>query len=190
MLALQIEQQQADGGQIKTKKGSGKRGDGSAYDFPEHESHLVHAEIELENFDAATGAKVSKPMIQTFYPQEFERMEKEGSFAFRKVTILHAPSQTSAETKERVKTSETNELIPQFRTGPLAGQPIVEVLEGKNVKQLKEIHKELYPDVDASKLDKSDVVKDITDIVGVYHTDLKEDLKQQYQNKLEALGLA
>lgn len=66
----------------------------SSYKFPAYEKHLVHASIEMPQFDQFTGAKQSTPMVQKYTTQEFKNQMATNGFAGYKVEVLHDPSKT------------------------------------------------------------------------------------------------
>ena len=76
--------------------------------IPAHETHLVHAVIESVTFHQKTGKKTSKPMLQTFYLNDFLKMagldpkEKKprNFFGDKTVKIAHDPRQTKAQTRK------------------------------------------------------------------------------------------
>jgi hypothetical protein len=200
MADLQIEQQQGPDSQVKTKKG-GKMQSGNAYEFPEHEEHLVHVELETPEFDRVSGRKTSIPRVQTFYADEFDRMERQGAFGGMNVEILHAPSGKISSARKK-EISEKNAAVddltvptpvtpepPKIVSDPGAGTLLVDVLEAKTEAQLREVHTALYPEVDNSSLSKEDLKADITDRVGEYGKESNVTLKAQYDNQLKGLGL-
>lgn len=56
------------------------------------DAHLIHVRIEARQFDVSTGKKTSVPIIQSFYPNEFETMDKQGAFNGKDVEIVHEPA--------------------------------------------------------------------------------------------------
>ena len=76
---------QSNEAQEKNKTGNGD----SSYSFPESESHLVHASLEIERWER--GNKTSKPRIQTYDPRVFAIQEANGGFEGYTVKILHNP---------------------------------------------------------------------------------------------------
>lgn len=61
------------------------------YEINDFESHLVHVELEMKQFNSITGEKESKPFIQKFHPQEFDRMVEQKGFTGYSVEIIHDP---------------------------------------------------------------------------------------------------
>lgn len=193
MADIQINQQQsADVSEIKMVKASKKRQDGTAYELPEHEKHLVHVELETPSYDRLTGQKLSRPRTQTFYQQEFDAMEREGAFDGMTVEILHSPAgwKRAKEVKKNLEAqAEGAPPIPKVVSEPGAGTPLLDILAAKTEKQLREVHKSLYPEVDNSQLSKEDLQADIRDRVGDWGKEADVTLRETYNNQLKAAGL-
>jgi len=95
----------------------------SEYQIPKNEEHLVHVEIETPNYNQVTGEKTSVPFVQSFYPFEFAKMEKDGAFAGKDVKIIHQPSDLKKVT-----------VAPEDKSNLGEGADLLE--NGKEVKKL------------------------------------------------------
>lgn len=74
------------------------------YLVPKGEEQSYHAIIEVVQYDAKTGKKLSKPRIQKFGKKQFESnvlasLRKQGYT----ITILHDPNEWLAEQKEKAE---------------------------------------------------------------------------------------
>lgn len=108
----------------------------SDFDIPAVEKHLIHANIELKSFNSATGEKTSVARLQSFYPKDFERMEKEGAFKGYSVEIVHQPSdkvEPAVEDKGNLAQGafvdeNSKKIAEQLANGQSVGGPIGGVL--------------------------------------------------------------
>lgn len=190
MEEVQLAQTSGDPDLIDKATGKGKLASGEAYVFPAIEKHLVHVELELEEYDRQTGKKTSTPRVQKFYPDEFVRLEQEGQFAFHRVEILHEPSKALPKgLKASLEDNETKELQPLVKSQPGAGTPLTDILDAKTEAELRGAHKNLYPTVDNKGLSKEELVSDIRALIGEYSQEQNAELKQQHLNRLRGLGL-
>lgn len=64
--------------QSKASSSRAKKEQKPKYVVPKGEENSVHVEIEVKAFDAATGEKKSKPIVQKFYPGAWRQFQKEG----------------------------------------------------------------------------------------------------------------
>ncbi len=67
--------------------------------IPSCEEHLIHANIELKTYSPTTGDKTSVAKLQSFYPEEFNKMESQGAFIGYDVEIVHQPKTEDAPLK-------------------------------------------------------------------------------------------
>lgn len=88
--------------------------DPEGYAAQEHERHLIHAEIELKQYNPATGEKQSQPRVQVFTEAEWKQVQDSGILEGYSVRILHKPS--------GVKLGNEGDLKREQHTGPLLGQ--------------------------------------------------------------------
>lgn len=108
----------------------------SKFEIPVNEQHLVHVEIETPNYNQLTGQKTSVPFVQSFYPIEFARMEKDGAFAGKDVKVIHEPT---AEKKVIVPAEDKSNLgegADIIKNGEEVKKAIKESGAGSNVVQL------------------------------------------------------
>lgn len=115
--------------------------DGEGYRLPAHEAHRLH--VELVQFERVAGTRDFKRIskVKPFSPQEFERMEKNDSFAEYQnedgeVNILHDPRP-----KARQKADQTGDVV----TGSPAEAPKVIATLNDAQMRYKELTKEDAP---------------------------------------------
>ena len=175
MQDLQVAQTQPD---LMPETITGNRD--SSYVLPKHEQHLVHAVVAIPQFNRETGKDEGTKATQTFYPEEFARIEKEKGFAGMKVTILHVPEQAGGASEEKagVKTvSLTSEVKDPATTAAAPAAPVVETPQGAgsapdqsvlavdpttlSVKELIQLREVLYKDGKSAELAKADLIADI-----------------------------
>lgn len=61
------------------------------HEIPEHEQHLVHAWVAAKGFNSDTGERLDKGAVQSYYVDNFVRMQKEGAFDGKDVEVYHDP---------------------------------------------------------------------------------------------------
>ena len=71
--------------------------DAAGYQVRKDESHMVHVQLEIPNFSAATGERLSKGFVQKYGVKEFEAAKANGGFAGYATKILHAPKEAAQE---------------------------------------------------------------------------------------------
>lgn len=138
----QLQHDQHNGNVENDTKGS----EDPDYEFPGHEKHLVHAKIEIPQFDPHTGQPLGVPKIQKYSPKVFKQMKETNGFAGYKVTVLHDPKDSGINTNLNPQTqggqslgdrhSEDNKskLAGGFENGQnTAGKPGDEQLEKTGV---------------------------------------------------------
>lgn len=89
------------------------------YKIPENERHLLHAQLETPSFSPVTGERTSKPFVQSFYPEEFDKMEAEKHFAGMQVEILHDPRSDKKATADKVEAMATSGFVDMSLEKPL-----------------------------------------------------------------------
>jgi hypothetical protein len=77
----ELKQQQLDATATEDGKGDIEHLKGKSYEFPAHESHLVHVALIRYSRKSPTSDLEADTKIAKLSPQEFERMEKNNSFA-------------------------------------------------------------------------------------------------------------
>lgn len=172
--ALQVKQAQGEAGEkIKGNKSSD-------YELNATDAHLVHALLKTPNFDPITGVDRGQEVVQTFYPNEFMKMEKEQAFAGQKVTILHDPS---AEAQDQ---GSHDHLKAQVMSEPGAGTPLTGVAGG--LADLKKQYAELFPGAKVPTK-KADLEQAIAMRIPWGNDPVKqEELKTQEELRLQAAG--
>ncbi len=113
----------------------------SSYEIPEHEQHLIHAEIEIKQFDTASGAKTSIEKVQTFYPKEFADMVSSGGFKGYSVKVIHDPKLESEKVEKPSKA----------KAGKVESEKVEKPLTKKEQKELDSVraeYKTLYGEAD------------------------------------------
>lgn len=96
-----------------------------SYKIPASELHMIHAELEIKQFNPNTGEKMSVPKVQTFYPKEFADLKDNGGFVGYSVKVVHNPDADKA----KGKNADADKAKP---------------LNKKEITALKKEYKELY----------------------------------------------
>lgn len=173
--ALQVKQAQGEAGvKIKGNKSSD-------YELNATDAHLVHVSLKTPNFDPISGVDRGQETVQTFYPNEFMKMEKEQAFAGQKVTILHDPS---AEAEDQ---GSHDHLKAQVMSQPGAGTSLTEPVTG-GLADLKKTYADLFP---GSKVPtkKADLEQAIAMRIPFAGDEAKQaELKAQEEARLKAAG--
>jgi hypothetical protein len=99
------------------------------------EKHLVHVKLENPSFNNVTGERQSKPFIQMFYPNEFDKMVNDNSFAGLTVEKIHDP-------RRETNIGSVNDAQTGFNTN--AGTQTETPLSKMNKEQLQAKFAELY----------------------------------------------
>lgn len=109
-----------------------KNGD---YKIREVEKHLIHVVMCMPGYDQKTGAKLHKPFVQMFYPNEFENMNKKDLFKGYEVEIIHDP-RTAEEIVADLKNDVVEKPLSRMNTKELNeeyarvyGVPVPETLK-------------------------------------------------------------
>jgi hypothetical protein len=110
------------------------------YRIPEHEKHLVHAEVSIPQFNQTTGADESVKRVQTFTEREFKSTEETGGFSGMKVNILHDPRRNSG--LQNIDPADA--LRAKVVSAGDGGLPLDESLDSKSDSDLKAIYNDLY----------------------------------------------
>ena len=99
-----------------------KDSNGDVVKIPATETHLVHVIIENKTFNRATGAKTSKPMLQSFYPSDFDQMagitggkDKRNYFGSTSIVVAHDPRRQKSSGKKQLSDMTEKELREEFK---------------------------------------------------------------------------
>jgi hypothetical protein len=124
----------------------------SDYEIPAVETHMIHAELEIKNFDQSTGAKTSTPKVQTFYPKEFDDMKKTNGFKGYSVKVIHDP--------RVIVEQSTDDNDGGGNAGGLSKkeQAALEKQQAKELKALRAEYKSYYKEEADEALTKEDLV--------------------------------
>jgi hypothetical protein len=106
-----------------------------------YEAHLVHVRLEKREFDRSTGKKTSNPFIQSFYPNEFDKMVKDNLFFGLQVDVVHDPRKDEGKTQ--------NDESPS--------------LDKLKVDELKTKYFELFGEEPDKELKKADLIAEISE---------------------------
>ncbi|MDF7810713.1 hypothetical protein [Hymenobacter sp. YC55] len=97
-----LQAQQLSGEDLTTAKGNGD----DSYEFPEHEAQFIHLKLTRKENDPVKKEYVTIEKTVKLYPLQYERMEKNGTFAeYDSQTILHDP-RTKAAVSEASKPAQ------------------------------------------------------------------------------------
>ena len=132
----------------------------ASYKFPESESHLVHASIEVETWEG--GRKTSKPKVVTYDPRVFATQEANGGFNGYAVTILHNPDKyIKPEEIERiyVPADKAEDGANKDQIGGVSGDSSV-ALTAMNKTQLKAKYKEIFGEDAPKSIDSNEKLID------------------------------
>lgn len=144
----------------------------SEYKIPAVEQHLVHAVIEAEEYDSKTGKKLSVPLKQVFYKDEFKRIEETGGFSGYTVTVIHEP--VSGAAKKATAKSEASS-----GTEPVTLADQIKVVSKMTKAQLTDKYKSIFGvEVPEALKTNSDIVGAIVDRLEI--TSLLEEYRKIY----------
>lgn len=83
------------------------------YIVPDNERGIWHAVIEVRQFDAQTGKRLSQPRVQKFDDNAWRMCREQLRLQGYTVTILHDPTQYLAKVAERKKVSAAQRFAMQ-----------------------------------------------------------------------------
>jgi hypothetical protein len=105
----ELKQQQLDAtldpdgrGDVAHVAGNTEAGKAAGYQVPAHEAHRLHVELVTSTANPSTRQFDHAKKVVQLSPQEFERMEKNDSFAeYDEVNILHDPRPKGRQDRRR-----------------------------------------------------------------------------------------
>lgn len=141
----------------------------SSYEIKEVEKHLIHVLLETRAYDTKSGRKLSKPMVRSFYYNDFMAMtqtvevkgggkKKRNAFArFDVVRVVHDPTFAGVENEvsKVEKSLDTDNSNESFDTI----EKYVKHLDTLEVSALQKILSELT-DMNSSEMTDKDVLID------------------------------
>lgn len=108
-----------------TPKVAANGAESGGYKVEKSEEHLVHVELEIPNYDNATGAKLSKGFVQKYGVREFEAAKANGGFTGYATRVLHSPAQATQQmgvAVEGVRVIDSNYAVMQDAYEQLTGE--------------------------------------------------------------------
>jgi hypothetical protein len=91
-------------------------------------------------YDRLTGARLSAPRVQIFYPKEFQQMEKDNAFAGMKVTVLHDGGETVPEDQLDLNLTPQSGNISEVKSEPT--KPLEDMSHEEIVKEYRRYYNE------------------------------------------------
>lgn len=121
--ALELHRKQTSGEDVEMIAANGA--DAGGYKVEKAEAHMIHVELEIPNYDNATGAKLSKGFVQKYGVREFEQAKENGGFTGYATKVLHSPKEATQQlgvSVEGVRVIDSNYAVMQDAFEQLTGE--------------------------------------------------------------------
>jgi hypothetical protein len=100
------------------------------YQIRDYEKHMIHCLVERERFDSSTGKRLSVPLMQKFYVDDFVKMSNvtrtkdnngsiknpENAFRGKKVTLIHDPRKKTTDKAQKISEMNIEDLRETYRS--------------------------------------------------------------------------
>ena len=87
------------------------------YIVPEGEEHLYHIIQEVKKFNAETGKRLSRPMLQKYGKKEYEGIvQRQLKLQGYTVEVLHKPVQAAQNVKKTVTATDNSKVVSKLES--------------------------------------------------------------------------